>query len=237
MSPVPRTETLHKKPSGRSTSSPPSQPPPPLLDALLRLKRFQYIVQHSHSLLVPRSSHPRSRPRSLPPASALQPQLGHLRPAFDDLSDDLDHLYLFRSCLGRCRPLGHEAANPCPLHLARRTSFARLPSALSGRAAKHPRSELTNDHLCFPHLQGPPTLFDTKHAAHKQWAKTGKAISKYAASYEGGLKGIVFVSAHWESDNDSVLSSSPLFSFTLAEACTDYLAILVSSQSTLTPAL
>jgi hypothetical protein len=60
--------------------------------------------------------------------------------------------------------------------------------------------------------QGPPTLFDTESVAHKQWAATGQTIQRSHTKLQeqglGGLKGILIISAHWESESD-IIKSEP----------------------------
>ncbi|EJT48112.1 hypothetical protein A1Q1_02922 [Trichosporon asahii var. asahii CBS 2479] len=55
---------------------------------------------------------------------------------------------------------------------------------------------------------GPPTMFDTASAPYKAWQKYGQAV------VEQNPRGLVVVSAHWESNNDQILvnadQSNPL---------------------------
>lgn len=46
---------------------------------------------------------------------------------------------------------------------------------------------------------GPPTMFDTAAAPYKAWQKYGQAV------VEQNPRGLVVVSAHWESNNDQIL--------------------------------
>lgn len=46
---------------------------------------------------------------------------------------------------------------------------------------------------------GPPTMFETTSAPYKAWQKYGQAVA------EQNPRGLVVVSAHWESDNDQIL--------------------------------
>lgn len=47
---------------------------------------------------------------------------------------------------------------------------------------------------------GPPTMFDTDSAAYKAWQKYGKVVA------DQHPRGLVVVSAHWESEGDEILS-------------------------------
>lgn len=46
---------------------------------------------------------------------------------------------------------------------------------------------------------GPPTLYDPQHPAHKHWVRTADSIR------QAKLKGIVFVSAHWQAEQGDFL--------------------------------
>ncbi|EPQ26163.1 uncharacterized protein PFL1_06371 [Pseudozyma flocculosa PF-1] len=46
---------------------------------------------------------------------------------------------------------------------------------------------------------GPPTMFMGTHPAYQQWAKLGDEMKSLHS--EGKLKGLVFVSAHWQADD------------------------------------
>lgn len=57
---------------------------------------------------------------------------------------------------------------------------------------------------------GPPTVFDTTHPAHQHWLRLAKDIRSYTSSSSGQrppLRGIVFVSAHWQTDPFDVAGS------------------------------
>lgn len=49
---------------------------------------------------------------------------------------------------------------------------------------------------------GPPTMFETNSAPYKAWQKYGQTVA------EQNPRGLVVVSAHWESDNDKILGKS-----------------------------
>ncbi|KAN0062191.1 hypothetical protein ACQY0O_005370 [Thecaphora frezii] len=46
---------------------------------------------------------------------------------------------------------------------------------------------------------GPPTMFMENHPAYKRWAEVGQVMQQ--AHREGKLKGLIFVSAHWQADD------------------------------------
>lgn len=46
---------------------------------------------------------------------------------------------------------------------------------------------------------GPPTMFETNSAPYKAWQKYGQTVA------EQNPRGLVVVSAHWESNNDQIL--------------------------------
>lgn len=54
-------------------------------------------------------------------------------------------------------------------------------------------------------------MFDTASVAHKQWAATGRTIQRAHAALKEqgseGLKGILIISAHWESESDAIKST------------------------------
>lgn len=56
------------------------------------------------------------------------------------------------------------------------------------------RSIMTKAPIWFVSHGGPPTMYDTEHAAYKHWKAIGKDVKASAP------KAIIVVSAHWEAD-------------------------------------
>ncbi|KDN52883.1 LigB subunit of an aromatic-ring-opening dioxygenase LigAB [Tilletiaria anomala UBC 951] len=52
---------------------------------------------------------------------------------------------------------------------------------------------------------GPPTMFDPSHPAYAEWEKFGQEIRKEHNDGNGGLKGLIAISAHWQSTIAGVL--------------------------------
>ena len=46
---------------------------------------------------------------------------------------------------------------------------------------------------------GPPNMFDAKHPVYQRWQDIGRDMRQLHR--DGVLKGLVFVSAHWEADD------------------------------------
>lgn len=67
------------------------------------------------------------------------------------------------------------------------------PRAMSS-SATYPKGQ-----VYFLSHGGPPTMFETNSAPYKAWQKYGQTVA------EQNPRGLVVVSAHWESNNDQIL--------------------------------